>query len=156
VAPLPELIESYLAGPKMLRHAVRGLSREQIMAHPVAGKWSALEVVCHLADFEPIGADRLKRIIAEDRPQLIGADEVKFAAALAYLQRDLEEDLTIIEKTRSQVGRILGTLPADALKRVGVHSERGPVTLEQMLTININHIPHHVKFIDEKRKALGV
>jgi hypothetical protein len=153
---LSQMIEAYLEGPATLRKAVAGMSREQIEARPVPGKWSTLEVVCHLADFDPILADRMKRIIAEDRPQLLGADEKCFAAALAYDQRDLEEELTIIEKTRSQFARVLRTLPAEALNRVGVHNERGPITLERMLTITTNHLPHHVKFIQEKRQALGL
>ena len=151
-----QLISDYLAGAALLREAVAGLGAEQARARPVAGKWSTLEVVCHLADFEPIMADRMKRIIAEDNPQLLGASEVKFAAALAYQDRDVEEELTIIDKTRQQMARILRTLPASALQRVGTHNERGPLTLERMLTSAINHIPHHLKFIDEKRKALGV
>ncbi len=150
------LIDSYLQGPVILRKAVAGMSREQVHARPVAGKWSTLEVVCHLADFDPIYADRMKRIVAEDKPQIIGADENTFAKALAYDQRDLEEELTIIEKTRSQLGRILRTLPDQALQRVGIHSERGVMTLEQFLTSMIEHIPHHVKFIHEKRQALGL
>ncbi len=155
-ASLPELIKSYLAGPLSLRQAVAGMSREQVLARPVAGKWSTLEVVCHLADFEPILADRMKRVIAEDRPTLIGANEKRFAAALAYHDRDLEEELTLIERTRQQLARILRRLPAEALERVGVHSERGPLTLEQVLTGTINHVPHHVRFILEKRQALGL
>src|SRR5260221_10166466 len=107
--PLPALIESYRAGPRSLRQAVAGLSREQLLARPVAGKWSTLEVVCHLADFDPILADRMKRVLAEERPQLIGADEQRFAAALAYPQRDLQEELAIIEPTRAQLARILRT-----------------------------------------------
>jgi uncharacterized damage-inducible protein DinB len=153
---LPALIDAYLAGPATLRAAVRGMGREQLTARPVAGKWSALEVVCHLADFEPILADRMKRVIAEDRPQLLGADEKRFAAALAYHQRDVEEELALIEKTRSQMARILRTLPDEALTRVGVHNERGELTLERLLTISTNHIPHHVRFIAEKRQALGL
>jgi uncharacterized damage-inducible protein DinB len=156
MASLPQLIEAYLEGSTALRKAVAGMSREQVQARPVAGKWSTLEVVCHLADFDPIMADRMKRIIAEDKPQLLGADEKHFAAALAYHHRDLEEELTIIEKTRSQLTRILRTLPAEALQRVGVHSERGPLTLERMIGLATNHIPHHVKFIHEKRQALGL
>jgi uncharacterized damage-inducible protein DinB len=150
------MIESYLAGPAALRKAVAGMSREQEQARPVAGKWSTLEVVCHIADFDPILADRMKRVIALDKPQLVGADENQFAAALAYHNRDVEEELTIIEKTRAQLARILRTLPAEALNRVGIHNERGPLTLEQMLTTTTNHITHHVKFIQEKRKALGL
>src|SRR5439155_14919751 len=142
---LAELIDNYLAGPRALRQVVSGLSSEQARARPVAGKWSTLEVVCHLADFDPILADRMKRVIAEERPQLVGADENRFAAALAYHERDLEEELAIIERTRSQMARILRTLAPEALRRVGVHNERGPRTLEELLTTATNHIPHHVK-----------
>ncbi|HXG10256.1 MAG TPA: DinB family protein [Gemmataceae bacterium] len=156
MAALPQLIDTYLDGARMLREAVAGMSREQLLARPVPGKWSTLEVVCHLADFEPIFADRMKRVIALDRPMLVGADENRFVAALAYHDRDLDEELTIIDQTRRQMARILRTLPAEALARVGVHNERGPRTLEDLLTTAINHIPHHVKFIWEKRRALGL
>jgi hypothetical protein len=155
-ANLTSMIADYLDGVRQLREAVRGMSREQLEARPVAGKWSTLEVVCHLTDFDPILADRMKRVIAEDRPQLIGADENRFAATLAYSQRDIEEELAIIEHTRSQLARILRTLPVEALQRVGVHNERGPRTLEQLLKGATDHIPHHVQFIRQKRQALGL
>lgn len=156
MAALAQQIDSYLEGPQTLRKAVAGMSREQLLARPIAGKWSTLEVVCHLADFDPIIADRIKRVIAEERPSLIGADENCFAKSLAYHERDVSEELAIIENTRRQLARILRTLPTEANSRVGVHSERGPLTLEQLLTSAINHVPHHVKFVQEKRKALGL
>src|SRR5262249_38665657 len=78
MANLQEMISAYLEGPKTLRRAVAGMTREQAAARPIDGKWSTLEVVCHLADFDPILADRMKRVIAEDKPQLIGADENRF------------------------------------------------------------------------------
>jgi hypothetical protein len=152
----PQMIEAYLAGPVALRKAVAGMTREQQLARPISGKWSTLECVCHLADFDPIMADRMKRIIAEENPQLVGADEKKFAATLAYHERDLEEELTIIERTRSQLARILRTLKPEALQRVGLHNERGPLSLEKMLTMTTNHVTHHLQFIVEKRKALGL
>src|SRR6266568_122720 len=127
-----ELADQYLAGAAQLRKAVAGMTRQQLLARPVAGKWSTLEVLCHLADFDPILADRMKRVIAEDRPALLGADEKRFAAALAYHDRDAEEELAIIDKTRSQMGRILRKLPDSASQRVGVHNERGDVTLERL------------------------
>jgi hypothetical protein len=154
MSSLPQLIDRYLDGVQTLRQAVAGMNREQLLARPVPGKWSTLEVVCHLADFEPILADRMKRIIAEERPTLVGADEKRFAANLAYGQRDVNEELTLIEQTRRQLARILRTLGPEALGRVGIHNERGPQTLEQLITTATNHIPHHVKFIAEKRQAL--
>ena len=153
---LADLIDDYLAGPKALRQAVAGMTRDQILARPVAGKWSTLEVVCHLADFDPIMADRMKRVIAEDKPTLVGADENRFAQALVYHDRDLEEELTILERTRSQFAKILRKLPPEALQRVGIHNERGPRTLEQLLTGTTGHITHHLKFILDKRQALGL
>jgi uncharacterized damage-inducible protein DinB len=153
---LSSMIDAYLAGPSQLRQAVAGMSREQLLARPVPGKWSTLEVVCHLSDFEPILADRMKRVIAEDRPALLGADENRFAAALAYHQRDLEEELQIVERTRSQLARILRTLSDDVLGRVGVHNERGPRTLEQLLAGATAHLPHHLQFVADKRRALGL
>jgi hypothetical protein len=151
-----QLIDDYLAGLSVLRSAVAGLTRDQLVARPVPGKMSTLEVVCHLADFEPITADRMKRVIAENNPALLGADQDCFLAALAYHDRDLEEELTIIEKTRKQLARILCKLPEQAWQRSGVHNERGPLTLEKLLTGEVNHMNHHVKFIHEKRRALGV
>jgi hypothetical protein len=155
-ASLTQMIADYLDGARLVRQAVRGMSREQLLARPVAGRWSTLEVVCHLADFEPVLADRMKRVLAEDRPTLLAADENRYAAALAYHERDLEEELALIEHTRSQMARILRTVPAGALGRVGVHSERGLRTLEQLLTGATSHVPHHVQFIRAKRQALGL
>jgi uncharacterized damage-inducible protein DinB len=156
MASFPQIIDGYLAGTTTLRQAVAGMNREQVQARPVPGKWSTLEVVCHLADFEPIFADRMKRVIALDRPALFGADEKRFAAELAYHARELEEELTLIEQTRRQMARILGTLAPEALARVGVHNERGALTLEQLLAGATRHIPHHVEFIWDKRRALGL
>jgi hypothetical protein len=156
MADLNALINDYLNGVDVLRNAVAGLTQDQLKARPIAGKWSTLEVVCHLSDFEPILADRIKRIIASPKPLLMGADENDFARSLSYHDRDVNEELAIIELTRKQLARILRALPNDALSRQGVHNERGLLTLEAILGNAIRHIPHHVQFIAEKRKALGI
>lgn len=151
-----ELIDQYLDGPRALRAAVSGMNREQFKARPVPGKWSTLEVVCHLGDFEPVYADRMKRIIAMDRPLLMGADENQFSARLCYHERDPEEELTLIESVRRSMARILKALPADSFQRYGVHSERGLKTLEEMLAGAVAHVQHHLPFVLEKRRALGL
>jgi len=156
MANLSQLLDDYVAGPALLRKAVAGMTPDQLRARPVPGKWSTLEVVAHVADFDPILADRVKRMIALDNPPLTGADENRFAAALAYHDRNLDEELTLIERTRSQLARILRKQDDAVLQRTGVHTERGPMTLERMLTAAVRHIPHHVQFIREKRKALGL
>lgn len=150
------LVQEYLAGPQQLRQAVKGLSREQLIAKPVAGKMSTLEVVCHLTDFDPIYVERMKRTICFDKPAIYGADENVFAQKLSYHDRDLEEELKLLEASRGSMARILKKLPLEDWSREGLHNERGPMTLQKMVEVMNNHIPHHVKFIEEKRKALGV
>ena len=151
-----KMIEEYRAGPGILRKAVAGLTQEQLLARPVPGKWSTLEVVCHLADFEIVYADRIKRVIAEEEPTIFGGDPEMFAARLAYQKRELEEELAVVEIVRRQVSRILGDIAEQDFQRHGIHSEYGPLTLETILMRVTNHIPHHVRFVEEKRKALGI
>lgn len=153
--PFNDLIDQYAAGPQALKEAVRGMSAEQLRAQPVAGKWSTLQVVCHLADFEIVGADRIKRVIAEDRPTLPDGDENLFAARLGYERREIEEELRVIESIRAQVTRILRGLKDEDFGRPGNHTAAGPLTLKQLVERKVNHIPHHVAFIAEKRKAMG-
>jgi uncharacterized damage-inducible protein DinB len=153
-----QLVEDYLQGIETLRKAVAGLTPEQAKARPVSGKWSTLEVVCHLADFEPIYADRIKRILVEDRPILMGADE-KRLAGLNYHDRDLQEELALIQSVRKQLARILARQPESAFQRIGVYRYEGKDeerTVERFVTLITGHIPHHVKFVHDKRKALGL
>jgi hypothetical protein len=151
-----ELADAFQKGAADLRAAVAGMTRDQLTARPVPGKWSTLEVVAHIADFDPILVERMKRIIALDNPKLLAADENLFVKELHYHDRDAEEELAVIESTRRQMARIIRTLTPDQLKRTGEHSLKGPVTLEQVIVTATNHIAHHLPFVHEKRKALGI
>jgi uncharacterized damage-inducible protein DinB len=150
-----DLIDEYLAGPELLRRAVAGMTADELDAAPVPGKWSTRQVVAHVADFEPIYADRMKRVIAEERPTLFGGDPDVFAARLAYAERNVDEELEFIAIVRRHVGTILRAVTPDNFQRCGIHSESGPLSLETLLRTITKHIPHHVAFIDEKRRALG-
>jgi hypothetical protein len=155
--PAPSgLIEAYLEGPATLRRAVADFSSEHLLARPVPGKWSTLEVVCHLVDSEQAWCHRMKRVIAESKPLLIGYDESRCAAALACHDRDLEQELKLLDGMRQQMGLIFRKVPDAAWSFSAVHSERGLMTLEDMLRTEAEHIPHHVGFIIDKRKALGL
>lgn len=156
---LTQMIDAYLAGVQTLHRAAAGMSRNQAVARPVAGKWSTLEVLCHLADIDALDAERMKRILAQDHPTLLDCDETKYAAALAYQDRDHEEELALIAATRKQMARILRTIPASALARgsdyrLGDRTETR--TLEQVLQKAIRHVQHHALFLVDKRKALGL
>lgn len=151
-----ELIEQYRAGPKLLHQVLAGMSRERLLARPIPGKWSTLEVVCHLSDFELVYADRMKRVVVEHEPKLLNGNPDLFAAGLAYDHREMAEELTLIETIRGQMARILRTLEKEDFQRRGVHSTDGPLTLQTLLERATQHIPHHVRFIEQKRRAMSI
>src|SRR5260370_3832413 len=79
-----DLISAYEKGVEELRLAVAGMTVEQLRSRPVTGKWSTLEVVCHIADCEQFFADRLKRTVAMDRPLLLRADGFRYPEQLRH------------------------------------------------------------------------
>ena len=150
-----QLLADYAAGPDVLRTAVAGLTAGQLLARPIAGRWSTQEVVCHLADTEQFFADRLKRTLALDRPLLLGVDPVHYPQAVRYHDRDLEEELALVALTRRQMARILRLVPGEAWQRTAVHRQGGLVTLRQLVLHATRHLAHHVRFIEGKRQALA-
>ena len=150
------VLDSYLGGPDRLRSAITGLSREQMISRPIPGKWSVLEVVCHLADTDANIAHRIKRILSEDRPAFDRVQPDLMQAALAYHERDVEEELTLFDVGRRQVGRILAASPAETWERTGVVGDRGDRSVAQMVNGAVQHVAHHLAFVAEKRRALGL
>jgi uncharacterized damage-inducible protein DinB len=150
------LVEAYLAGPRDLREAVADMSRSLLVARPVPGKWSVLEVVCHLADTDANIAHRLKRVLSEERPVFERVKPDLMQAALAYHARDVAEELAFIDLGRRQIARILRASPPSAWERTGVVGDRGDRTVHQMLSGAVEHVAHHLTFIVEKRRVLGL
>lgn len=151
---LDQLLQQYEQGADQLRAAVSKSRPDQLSLHPVPGKWSIQQVVCHIADFEPVYADRMKRVLVEDNPAMFGGDPDVFAAGLHYEQRSVEEELDLIAVVRKQMARILRQTDVEDFQRTGVHSESGPLTLETLLERITRHIPHHLAFIEQKIAAL--
>lgn len=153
--PVSELIARYRAGTALLRDVIANLTAEQLLAHPIPGKMSAQEVVCHVADCEQFLADRMKRTIAMDRPLLVGADGWLYPEALHYAERDLALQLALVDGTRAQLAADLGRLAPETWERTAIHTETGLVTLRQLMLHTVRHLEHHVRTIEEKRAALG-
>jgi uncharacterized damage-inducible protein DinB len=149
-----DLISAYEQGTEELRVAVAGMTSEQLRSRPVAGRWSTLEVVCHVADCEQFFADRMKRSVAMDRPLLLGADGFRYPEPLCYQDHDLGEELDLVAVTRRQMARTLRLIAPDAWQRTAVHSETGLVTLRQLLLHAVNHLRHHLRFVAEKPAAI--
>ncbi len=150
-----QLLAAYESGPELLRTAVDNMTRDQVRQRPVPGKWSTLEVVCHIGDTEQFYADRIKRTLAMNRPLLMAVEDRLYLEALRYDHRDCEEELALISLTRSQLARVLKAVPTDSWQRTAVHSETGLTTLRELVQYAVGHLNHHLPFIEEKRRALS-
>ncbi|MBS0264407.1 MAG: DinB family protein [Planctomycetes bacterium] len=148
-------IEQYAAGADTVAQAIRGLSRQEFLATPVPGTWSILQIVVHFMDSDLIGADRMKRIIAEHNPTLIGYDETAFSQRLFPERLDPFQAAEVFRLNRELTAVILRSLPESAFNRTGQHSERGQVTLSSMIQNYVEHLEHHLRFIEKKRSLLG-
>jgi hypothetical protein len=89
-------------------------------------------------------------------PTFFGGVLDKFSSGLAYNNLAFVSELELLGLVRTQMATILRQLKAEDFQRIGNHSEAGPLSLETLLERITGHVPHHVAFIDEKRKALGV
>jgi len=148
-------IASYESGPAKLRAACAGLTAAQLCTRIGPGTWSIMENAVHLLDSDLASTHRKRRIVAEDNPLLVAYDENAFIANLPSDHADLAEVLDLFEANRRFTARWLRTLPADAFARTAVHTQRGKVTLLQVVEIYANHVDHHLKFVAEKRRNLG-
>jgi hypothetical protein len=148
------LIQQYRDGPRVVREALQGASDAELDARPAPGKWSAREIVHHLADSEMTSAIRLRRLLAEDRPQIQGYDQEEFARRLHY-GRPIPASLQAFAAARETTADILDRMSDADWAREGTHSESGRYTAEGWLTIYAAHAHNHAEQIRRARATAG-
>ena len=155
-----EIIESYVAAGAAVQAAFSDMDRELMMARPVPGKWSAMEVLCHLVDTDLSQATRIRTALTSICPRLTVSTPVERSTILGAETRDPAEELALFQAIRTQTARILRSLPAEALDRQAVlvkpGNEEVTRTVSQFLTGITAHVWHHLSFVEEKRLALGL
>jgi hypothetical protein len=112
------------------------------------GKWSAADVVQHLADSELVLGFRMRMILTEDRPAIQGYDQDKWAGTLGYAEVPLAEARAQLRALRSTNLRVLRGLGPAQMQRVGIHSERGPESLGHLIKLMGAHDLVHRRQID--------
>ncbi len=149
------VIEDYARGAEAVKSAIEGLAPADFTACPVPGTWTIGQIVLHLMDSDLIASDRMKRIIAEDEPLLIGYNESALAARLFYNDLDPFQAAEVFRLNRLLTAEILRRLPVDAFARLGRHNERGRIALGEMIGMYVQHLEHHLRFLRHKRQLLG-
>jgi hypothetical protein len=117
------------------------------------GKWSIRQIIAHLADTELVLAYRMRTVIAEDNPTIHEFDQDAWALKLDYSRRKPKQSLETLRRLRTENHELLKELPLAAFGRPGVHSKRGPFTLEGLVETYSEHTENHARQMQEIREA---
>jgi hypothetical protein len=140
-----------------LADVVRKHSATVLHTRPFNGKWTPNEVIGHLADGEWVYGYRLRLILCEDTPTVVGTNQDLWVAVQRHNEREPSE-LVEMFRTMRQFNLALWkrTSPADRA-RTGQHNERGPESLELMLRMtaghdlsHLNQIAHYIQAAEQR------
>ena len=147
-----ELIEQYKQGYQTIVDALDGISEEELDAREAEGEWSPREVVHHLADSEMTSAVRLRLLIVEDSPHIVGYDQEEFARRL-YYDRPIDASLAAFKAARETTAELLERMSEAEWAGAGTHSESGPYAVTGWLEIYAQHAVEHADQIKRARAA---
>ncbi|HEV8237999.1 MAG TPA: DinB family protein [Thermoanaerobaculia bacterium] len=142
------------ATPAALDRATAGVDEAKLRQPEREGKWSIAEVVAHLADSELVWGYRLRRVLAEERPQIIGYDQDLWANRLRYRDAQLADSLATFSALRATNLRLVRATSAEDMQRVGVHTERGEESVAHMLKLYAAHDLVHLRQIERIKAAV--
>jgi hypothetical protein len=149
-----KLITQYKAGYDEVIDKLKDFPAHALTAHPIGGKWSACEIVHHLADSETASALRLRKLLTEEHALIQGYDQDEYAIRLKYNERDFAPALEAFHAARANTAPILDRMTAADWAREGTHTESGRYTVEDWLRIYAAHAHNHAAQIGRLRDAL--
>ena len=150
-----ELINQYEDGFRAVSTALEAITDAELEAREAPGEWSPREIVHHLADSEMTSALRLRLLIAQDAPTLLGYDQEAFVRHL-YPDRPIAPSLAAFKAARAATAPILRRLSEEQWRRAGTHSESGRYTVEDWLRIYGVHAHDHADQIRRASRGVGI
>lgn len=146
-------IQRYEEGPAKLKAALARVPPQVRKWRPAEDKWSVHEVICHCGDAETNAALRLRYLVAEEKPVIVGYDQEVWAKTFDYHSAPLEPALAAVEAARANTAALLRRLPESAWSKVGVHTESGRYSTEDWLNMYAEHLEKHSGQIDRNLAA---
>src|SRR5713226_3435928 len=134
-----KLTDQYIDGIDEVVRSLEDFPTDSLTAHPIEGKWSAAEIVHHLADSETTSGLRLRKLLVEDHPLIQGYDQDAYAGALNYNQRDVAPSIDAFRAARATAEQLFDFMSDEDWLREGTHSESGSYTAEDWLKIYAAH-----------------
>jgi hypothetical protein len=129
-----------------MRELTSEVGPEEANLAPAQGKWSAREIVCHLADCELAFAFRLRQALADDRHVIQPFDQERWAAN--YAAYSLERALSTFESVRGWNLALLRSLSPEVHAKPVTHPERGAMTFYTLVETMAGHDLNHLRQLE--------
>ena len=146
-------LERYRSGPSILRQAWKEAPPEARTWKPAPEAWSALEVVAHCADSETYAAIRIRLLLAEPEPLIVGYNENVWASCFDYQGVDPEAALHLVETVRRFTSAALARVPDSSWGRTGRHTQSGAYGTDDWLLSYGQHLEIHARQIERTLAA---
>ena len=121
-----------------------GLSRR-----PAPDKWSAAEILCHLADCETVFAFRLRQALAEPHHVIQPFDQEAWARR--YSDADTSIALELFSATRRWNLSLLASISPEEFAKPLAHPERGEMTFQTVVETMAGHDLNHLEQLERIR-----
>ena len=140
-----EILEQFDSATREFCEVARAIPSERLHVAQSEGEWSPAYVIHHLADSDAHFLVRFLNVLSSENPTIVPFDEEAFPIALHYPGRTVETSLAAIEASRAHAVDFLKEVPDADWNRVGVHSQRGEMTLTDLLVLTTNHRKEHIE-----------
>jgi hypothetical protein len=134
--------------PKKLDRLFKGASAARLRKRPAPEKWSAAEILAHLADVEIVVGWRMRSILGSPGIAIQPFDQDEWVISGHYAKRDVRTSLDQFRATREANLALLKSLKPEQWKHYGMHAERGQESIQHIANMIAGHDLNHLKQIE--------
>ena len=139
--------------PQHLRDTIDGVPDATLTRAAPGGGWGAVEIFCHLRDWEAIYIERAERILREHEPHIMAVDDTLWPIERDYHAADPHAALAEFAVRRAHLAQMVGAVDASHWQRGGHHSQAGWITITWLIERAAEHDAEH---LPQLRALLGV
>jgi hypothetical protein len=140
-------LQDYLEGYDTLTKLIKTATEEMLYYKPAANKWSAVEIIVHLADAECNGFVRFRKAIAESGCNVDLWDHEAWTLKLNYQNQNVVTSLALFKMIRFSNFEMLSRVDNKKWNNFIMHPEKGKITLSNLLKLYTDHLNTHINQI---------
>jgi DinB superfamily len=133
-----------------LEALVLAMERKELQNKPSPDKWSATEILTHLAESEIVYGYRIRKALNATGQPIEATDQKVWVKNAGYLQSDPHLALSLFQVLRRANISVLRSLKSEQLEHFGIHSERGKESIAQMARMIAGHDINHLQQLESR------